>query len=164
IQDGKQVAILCPTTLLAQQHHQTFSERFAPYPIRVEVLSRFLTPKQQAKVVEGLATGEVDLVGGTHRLLSDDISFKDLSLLVIDEEQRFGVAAKDGLKRLKVGVDVLTLTASPIPRTLEMALTGIRDVSHIRTPPEDRHPLLTYVGPYDEPAVSGASSEERRAG
>ena len=160
IQDGKQVAILCPTTLLAQQHHQTFSERFAPYPIRVEVLSRFLTPKQQAKVVGGLATGEVDLVVGTHRLLSDDISFKDLGLLVIDEEQRFGVAAKDGLKRLKVGVDVLTLTATPIPRTLEMALTGIRDVSHIRTPPEDRHPILTYVGPYDEQAVSAAIRRE----
>lgn len=160
IQSGKQVAVLCPTTLLAQQHHQTFSERFDPHPIRVEVLSRFLTQKQQRSVVEGLATGEVDLVIGTHRLLSDDVRFKDLGLLVIDEEQRFGVGAKDAIKRLRVGVDVMTLTATPIPRTLEMALTGIRDVSHIRTPPEDRHPILTYVGRYDDQAVSAAIRRE----
>ncbi|REK09218.1 MAG: transcription-repair coupling factor [Actinobacteria bacterium] len=160
IQSGRQVAVLCPTTLLAQQHHQTFAERFAPYPIRVEQLSRFLTPKQQREVVSGLETGEVDLVVGTHRLLSEDVSFKALGLLVIDEEQRFGVAAKDAMKRLKVGVDVLTLTATPIPRTLEMALTGIREVSHIRTPPEDRHPILTYVGPYDDQAVSAAIRRE----
>ena len=160
IQTGKQVAILCPTTLLAQQHHQTFAERFSPYPVRVEALSRFLTIRQQQAVMRGLETGEVDLVIGTHRLLSDDIHFKDLGLLVIDEEQRFGVSAKDAIKRLKVGVDVLTLTATPIPRTLEMALTGIREVSHIRTPPEDRHPILTYVGPYDEQAVSAAIRRE----
>ena len=160
VQDGKQVAILCPTTLLAQQHHQTFSERFAPYPVRVEALSRFLTAKQQRQVVEGLATGAVDVVIGTHRLLSEDIVFKGLGLLVIDEEQRFGVNAKDSMKRLKVGVDVLTLTATPIPRTLELALTGIRDVSHIRTPPEDRHPILTYVGSFDEQAVSAAIRRE----
>ncbi|MCI0543508.1 MAG: DEAD/DEAH box helicase, partial [Actinobacteria bacterium] len=152
--------VLCPTTLLAQQHHQTFSERFAPYPVRVEVLSRFLTQRQQAEVVAGLARGSVDVVIGTHRLLSDDVVFKDLGLLVVDEEQRFGVSAKDAIKRLRVGVDVLTLTATPIPRTLEMALTGIRDVSHIRTPPEDRHPILTYVGPYDEQAVSAAIRRE----
>jgi transcription-repair coupling factor (superfamily II helicase) len=160
VQSGKQVAILCPTTLLAQQHHQTFSERFAPYPVRVEVLSRFLTAKQAKRVVDGLATGEVDMVVGTHRLLSEDVRFRDLGLLVIDEEQRFGVGAKDAIKRLRVGVDVLTLTATPIPRTLEMALTGIRDVSHIRTPPEDRHPILTYVGPYDDQAVSAAIRRE----
>ncbi len=160
VQDGRQVAVLCPTTLLAQQHHQTFSERFAPYPVRVEVLSRFLTPKQQRSVVQGLATGEVDLVIGTHRMLSEDVVFKRLGLLVIDEEQRFGVNAKDAMKRLRVGVDVLTLTATPIPRTLEMALTGIRDVSHIRTAPEDRHPILTYVGPFDEQAVSAAIRRE----
>ena len=160
VQSGKQVAVLCPTTLLAQQHHQTFSERFASYPVRVEVLSRFLTPKQARRVIEGLATGEVDLVIGTHRILSEDVRFKDLGLLVIDEEQRFGVGAKDAIKRLRVGVDVLTLTATPIPRTLEMALTGIRDVSHIRTPPEDRHPILTYVGPYDDQAVSAAIRRE----
>src|SRR5690606_4866178 len=160
VQAGKQVAILCPTTLLAQQHHQTFSERMDPYPIRVEVLSRFLTQRQQKDVVAGLASGDVDVVVGTHRVLSDDIHFKDLGLLVIDEEQRFGVNAKDSLKRLRVGVDVITLTATPIPRTLEMALTGIRDVSHIRTPPEDRHPILTYVGPWDEQAVAAAIRRE----
>ncbi len=160
IQSGSQVAVLCPTTLLAQQHHQTFGERFAPYPIRVEQLSRFLTPKQQKEVVRGVESGDVDLVIGTHRLLSEDIDFKALGLLVIDEEQRFGVAAKDAMKRLKVGVDVLTLTATPIPRTLEMALTGIREVSHIRTPPEDRHPILTYVGPMDDQAVSAAIRRE----
>jgi transcription-repair coupling factor (superfamily II helicase) len=160
VQSGKQVAVLCPTTLLVQQHHQTFSERFAPYPVRVEALSRFLTARQQDRVVAGLGTGEVDVVIGTHRLLSDDVHFKELGLLVIDEEQRFGVAAKDALKQLKIGVDVLTLTATPIPRTLEMALTGIRDVSHIRTPPEDRHPILTYVGPYDDQAVSAAIRRE----
>ena len=160
IQDGKQVAVLCPTTLLAQQHHQTFSERFAPFPVRVEVLSRFLTQRETRDVVARMATGEVDVVVGTHRLLSEDVKFKELGLLVIDEEQRFGVGAKDAIKRLKVGVDVLTLTATPIPRTLEMALTGIRDVSHIRTPPEDRHPILTYVGPFDPQAVSAAIRRE----
>ncbi len=160
VQDGRQVAVLCPTTLLAQQHHQTFLDRFSPYPVRVEVLSRFLTAKQQRAVVTGIGTGEVDVVIGTHRLLSDDVTFRNLGLLVIDEEQRFGVNAKDAMKRLRVGVDVITLTATPIPRTLEMALTGIRDVSHIRTPPEDRHPILTYVGPYDHQAVSAAIRRE----
>jgi transcription-repair coupling factor (superfamily II helicase) len=160
VQAGKQAAILVPTTLLAQQHHQVFTERFESYPVRVEALSRFLTPRQQRTVIAGLASGEVDIVIGTHRLLSEDIQFKALGLLVIDEEQRFGVSAKDAMKRLKVGVDVLTLTATPIPRTLEMALTGIREVSHIRTPPEDRHPILTYVGPYDDQAVSAAIRRE----
>ena len=126
----------------------------------MEVLSRFLTGAQQRKVVSGLASGAVDIVVGTHRLLSRDIEFSDLGLLVVDEEQRFGVAAKDRLKELRTSVDVLTLTATPIPRTLEMALTGIRDVSHIRTPPEGRHPILTYVGPYDERAVSAAIRRE----
>ncbi|HEY3428672.1 MAG TPA: transcription-repair coupling factor, partial [Acidimicrobiia bacterium] len=160
VQAGKQVAVLCPTTLLAQQHHQTFSDRFEPYPVRVEVLSRFLTNRQQQKVVAGLASGEVDVVIATHRLLSDDVRWKNLGLVVIDEEQRFGVAAKDQLRALKVGVDVLTLTATPIPRTLEMALTGIRDVSHIRTAPEDRHPILTFVGPYDAQTVAAALRRE----
>jgi transcription-repair coupling factor (superfamily II helicase) len=157
---GKQVAVLCPTTLLAQQHFANFSERFAPYPVRVEMLSRFLTPRESRAVVAGLSTGEVDVVIGTHRLLSDDIRFKDLGLLVIDEEQRFGVTAKDRIKKIKVGVDVLTLTATPIPRTLEMALTGIREVSHIRTAPVDRHPILTYVGPYEEQTISAAIRRE----
>lgn len=158
--DGKQVAILCPTTLLAQQHNQTFSDRFAPYPIEVAMLSRFLTAKEAREVVAKLKTGEVDVVIGTHRLLSDDIEFKNLGLLVIDEEQRFGVTAKDKIKRFKVGVDVLTLTATPIPRTLEMALTGVREVSQIRTAPEERHPILTYVGPFDENSVSAAIRRE----
>ena len=160
VTSGKQVAVLVPTTLLAQQHHQTFTERMAPFPVRVEMLSRFLTGKQQREVIEGMATGAVDLVIATHRLLSDDIRFRDLGLLIVDEEHRFGVNAKDRLKQLRIGVDVLTLTATPIPRTLEMALTGIREVSSIRTPPEDRHPILTYVGPYDEPSVSAAIRRE----
>jgi transcription-repair coupling factor (superfamily II helicase) len=160
VMDGKQVAVLCPTTLLAQQHHQTFSERFASYPIRVEMLSRFVAPAQARRIVRGIEAGEVDVVIGTHRLLSPDVRWKDLGLLVVDEEQRFGVGAKDRIKELKTGVDVLTLTATPIPRTLEMALTGIRDVSHIRTPPEDRHPILTFVGPYDEQAVAAAIRRE----
>jgi len=160
VQDGRQVAVLVPTTLLAQQHHQTFSERFGPYPIQVEVLSRFLTAKQQRRVVQGIEDGTVDVVVGTHRLLSEDIRFKDLGLLVVDEEQRFGVSAKDRIKAIRSAVDVLTLTATPIPRTLEMALVGIRKVSRIATPPEDRHPILTFVGPYDERAVSAAIRRE----
>ena len=160
VQSGRQVAVLVPTTLLAQQHAATFEERLAPYPVRVEVLSRFLTPAQQRRVVSGLATGAVDIVIGTHRLLSEDVDFRDLGLLVVDEEQRFGVTAKDRLKRLRTSLDVLTLTATPIPRTLEMALTGIREVSHIRTAPEDRLPILTYVGPFDERAVSAAIRRE----
>lgn len=160
VQDGRQVAVLVPTTLLAQQHHQTFSDRFAPYPIRVESLSRFLTAAQQRAVVKRLADGSVDVVIGTHRLLSDDVAFKDLGLLVVDEEQRFGVAAKDRIKALRRSVDVLTLTATPIPRTLEMALTGIRSVSRIATPPEDRHPILTFIGPWEESTVSAAIRRE----
>ncbi len=160
ISAGRQAAVLCPTTLLAQQHLQTFTERFDPFPVKVAMLSRFLTSAEQRAVVRGISSGDVDIVIGTHRLLSDDVKFKDLGLLVVDEEQRFGVGAKDAIKRLRVGVDVLTLTATPIPRTLEMALTGIRDVSHIKTPPEDRHPILTYVGPYDERSVSAAIRRE----
>ena len=150
IQDGKQVAVLAPTTLLASQHGNTFADRFAGYPVRVEVLSRFLTPAQARIVVEGLRTGEVDCVIGTHRLLGQDIKFKDLGLLVVDEEQRFGVQHKELIKKLRTDVDVITLTATPIPRTLEMSLVGIRDLSLLQTPPADRQPILTYVGHYDE--------------
>jgi transcription-repair coupling factor (superfamily II helicase) len=160
IQAGKQVAVLVPTTLLAQQHGNTFADRFRGYPIRVEVLSRFLSPAQARTVVEGLRTGEVDCVIGTHRLLVDGISFKDLGLLVIDEEQRFGVQHKESIKKLKLNVDVLTMSATPIPRTLEMSLTGIRDLSLIHTPPADRQPILTYVGEYDERAVAEAVRRE----
>ncbi len=159
-EQDSQVAVLVPTTLLAQQHFETFSERFGRFGVRVEVLSRFLTGRQQKEVLVGLASGDVDVVVGTHRLLSGDIAFSKLGLLVIDEEQRFGVTAKDRIKELRTDVDVLTLTATPIPRTLEMALSGIRPVSHIRTAPEDRHPILTYVGPYDSPTVSAAIRRE----
>jgi len=150
IQDGKQVAVLAPTTLLATQHGNTFADRFAGYPIRVEVLSRFLTNKEAKRVIDGLASGEVDCVIGTHRLLQEGVRFKDLGLLVVDEEQRFGVQAKEQMKKLKVNVDVLTLSATPIPRTLEMSLVGIRDLSLLQTPPADRQPILTFVGGYDE--------------
>ncbi|MFZ9630223.1 MAG: transcription-repair coupling factor, partial [Ilumatobacteraceae bacterium] len=150
IQDGKQVAVLAPTTLLATQHGNTFADRFAGYPVRVEVLSRFLTNKEAKKVIDGLASGDVDLVVGTHRLLQEGVHFKDLGLLVVDEEQRFGVQAKEAMKKLKHNVDVLTLSATPIPRTLEMSLVGIRDLSLLQTPPADRQPILTFVGPYDE--------------
>jgi len=160
VQDGFQVAILVPTTLLAQQHHQTFSDRFAGFPLRVESLSRFLTAAQTKKVVQRLATGEVDIVIGTHRLLSGDIKFKKLGLLVVDEEQRFGVSHKESIKQFKAAVDVLTLTATPIPRTLEMSLTGIRDLSLLNTPPAARQPILTYVGEFDERAVTESIRRE----
>ena len=160
IQDSKQVAVLVPTTLLASQHLQTFSDRFAGYPIRVEMLSRFLTPAQAGQVVSGLADGTVDVVIGTHKLLSGDVKFKDLGLLVIDEEQRFGVSHKEAIKKLRTDVDVLTLTATPIPRTLEMSLTGIRDLTLLNTPPAERQPILTYVGEYEDRAVAEAIRRE----
>ena len=160
VQSGKQVAVLVPTTLLAQQHGNTFADRFRGYPVRVEVLSRFLSPAQARTVVAGLQSGEVDCVIGTHRLLTEGIEFKDLGLLVIDEEQRFGVQHKESIKKLKTEVDVLTMSATPIPRTLEMSLTGIRDLSLIQTPPADRQPILTYVGEYDERAVAEAVRRE----
>ena len=160
VQDNKQAVVLVPTTLLAQQHFQTFSDRFSGYPIRVEMLSRFLTASQARRVIVGLGEGTVDVVVGTHRILNEEIAFKDLGLLVVDEEQRFGVGHKERLKALKVGVDILTLTASPIPRTLEMGLTGIRDLSVIDTPPAERQPILTYVGEYDEHAVAEAIRRE----
>ncbi len=160
VQDGFQVAILVPTTLLAQQHYQTFSDRFAGFPVRVESLSRFLTPAQTRSVVKRLGTGEVDIVIGTHRLLSGDIIFKKLGLLVVDEEQRFGVSHKESIKQFKAAVDVLTLTATPIPRTLEMSLTGIRDLSLLNTPPAARQPILTYVGEFDERAVTESIRRE----
>ena len=160
VQDGKQAAVLVPTTLLAQQHAQTFAERYAGYPVRVEMLSRFLTPAQARDVVAGLASGAVDVVVGTHRMLAGDVKFKNLGLLVVDEEQRFGVSHKETMKQMAAGVDVLTLTANPIPRTLEMALTGIRDLSLINTPPAARQPILTYVGEFEEAAVVEALRRE----
>jgi transcription-repair coupling factor (superfamily II helicase) len=160
VQDSKQVAVLVPTTILAQQHAQTFSDRFAGFPVRVAQLSRFLSPKEEAEVVEGLASGKVDVVIGTHRLLQKDIKFSDLGLLVVDEEQRFGVKHKEALKKMRANVDALAMTATPIPRTLEMALTGIRDLSLVDTPPADRRPVLTYVGAHEQRMVTAAIRRE----
>jgi transcription-repair coupling factor (superfamily II helicase) len=164
VMDGKQVAILVPTTVLAQQHFETFYQRLTAYPIQVEMLSRFKTTREQDEIVLKLAVGEVDIVIGTHRLLQPDISFKDLGLVIIDEEQRFGVTHKEFLKRLRLEVDVLTLTATPIPRTLYMALTGVRDISTINTPPEERLPIVTHVGPYSPHLIRQAVLRELERG
>jgi transcription-repair coupling factor (superfamily II helicase) len=160
VNDGKQVAILVPTTVLAQQHYNTFSERLAPFPLTVEMLSRFRSDKEQREIVEKIGTGAVDIVIGTHRLLSEDVAFKDLGLLIIDEEQRFGVVHKEKLKQFRQQVDVMTLTATPIPRTLYLSLSGARDMSTIETPPEDRLPIRTYVAEYDERLVRDAILRE----
>ncbi|MFL6080186.1 MAG: transcription-repair coupling factor, partial [Ornithinibacter sp.] len=160
IQDGKQVAILCPTTLLVQQHANTFAERYAGFPVVVRALSRFQTDREAKAVLDGLADGTVDLVIGTHRILGKEVRFKDLGLVVIDEEQRFGVEHKEQLKALRTSVDVLAMSATPIPRTLEMAVTGIREMSTLQTPPEERHPVLTYVGAYDEKTLTAAIRRE----
>jgi transcription-repair coupling factor (superfamily II helicase) len=160
VQDGRQVAVLVPTTLLAQQHFNTFSERYAPFPVTVKPLSRFQSNAEVAETLRGLADGSVDVVIGTHRLLSPETRFKQLGLVVIDEEQRFGVEHKEYLKRLRTEVDVLAMSATPIPRTLEMGVAGIRDMSTILTPPEERHPVLTFVGPQDEKQVAAAIRRE----
>ncbi len=160
VQDGKQVAVLVPTTLLAQQHMETFSERFSGFPVRVATLSRFQTAKQAKEVIEGVLNGSVDVIIGTHRLLSQEVQFKDLGLVIVDEEQRFGVEHKEALKKLRTNVDVLAMSATPIPRTLEMSLTGIRETSTLATPPEERHPVLTYVGPYTDKQASAAIRRE----
>ena len=158
--DGKQVAVLVPTTLLAQQHGETFGERFAGFPVQVRTLSRFATAREQREILDGLAAGTVDLVIGTHRLLGADVAFKELGLVVVDEEQRFGVAHKEKLKQLRTSVDVLTMSATPIPRTMEMAITGIRDLSTIDTPPEERQPVVTHVGAWEEPLAALAVRRE----
>ncbi len=160
IQDGKQVAVLVPTTLLVQQHAQTFAERYAPFPVTVKAFSRFQSDSEAKAVLAGLADGAVDLVIGTHRLLGGDVRFKDLGLVVVDEEQRFGVEHKEQLKTLRTAVDVLSMSATPIPRTLEMAVTGIREMSTLATPPEERHPVLTYVGAHDEKQIAAAIRRE----
>jgi transcription-repair coupling factor (superfamily II helicase) len=160
VMDGKQVAVLVPTTLLAEQHFLTFRERFAPFPVTVQMLSRFVDPERQEVIVGDLAAGKIDIVIGTHRLLGRDIKFADLGLLVVDEEQRFGVSHKERLKAMRAQVDVLTMTATPIPRTLEMALAGIRQMSTIDTPPEDRQPVRTFVGSFDEDLAVGAVRRE----
>jgi transcription-repair coupling factor (superfamily II helicase) len=160
VQDGKQVAVLVPTTILVQQHAQTFADRYAGFPVRVGSLSRFQTDKEAKEVIDGIASGKVDVVVGTHRLLSQEIQFSDLGLVIIDEEQRFGVEHKEKLKKLRLNVDVLAMSATPIPRTLEMAVTGIREMSTITTPPEERHPVLTFAGPYDQAQVIAAIRRE----
>jgi transcription-repair coupling factor (superfamily II helicase) len=160
VMDGKQVAILVPTTVLAQQHFTTFSQRLAPFPVKVEMLSRFRTRQEQKEILEATAVGGVDILIGTHRLLQPDVAFRDLGLLIIDEEQRFGVTHKERLKQMRTEVDVLTLTATPIPRTFYMSLSGIRDISTINTPPEERLPVLTHVGPYDDKLVRQAILRE----
>ncbi len=160
VSDDKQVAILVPTTILAQQHYNTFTERLSPFPVTVEMLSRFRTPMQQEKTIKNLREGKADIIIGTHRLLSEDVSFKDLGLVIIDEEQRFGVAHKERLKQWRTEVDVLTMTATPIPRTLYMSMTGVRDVSIIDTAPADRLPVQTYVGDMDEARLKRAILRE----
>ncbi len=160
VQGGKQVAVLVPTTILADQHARTFTERLADYPVRVEVLSRFRTAKEQKVVLQRLAAGEIDVIIGTHRLLSADVTFKDLGLLVVDEEHRFGVKHKERLKALRLSVDVLTLTATPIPRTLHLSLAGLRDLVLIETPPRDRSPILTFVEPWDDGLLEEAFARE----
>jgi transcription-repair coupling factor (superfamily II helicase) len=160
VQDGQQVAVLVPTTLLAQQHQATFSERYAPFPVVVRTLSRFQSDAEVAETLRGLADGTVDVVIGTHRLLSPDTRFARLGLVILDEEQRFGVEHKEYLKRLRTEVDVLSMSATPIPRTLEMGVAGIREMSTILTPPEERHPVLTMVGPYEEKQIAAAIRRE----
>ncbi|MGP4112241.1 transcription-repair coupling factor [Streptomyces sp. 4N509B] len=160
VQDGKQVAVLVPTTLLVQQHFSTFSERYAQFPVTVRALSRFQTDTEARAVTDGLRDGTVDVVIGTHRLFSSEVRFKELGLVIVDEEQRFGVEHKEQLKKLRANVDVLTMSATPIPRTLEMAVTGIREMSTITTPPEERHPVLTFVGPYEEKQIGAAIRRE----
>ncbi len=160
IQDGKQVAMLVPTTLLVKQHLETFTERFAGFPVKVRALSRFQTDKEARDTLAGLTDGTVDMVIGTHRILTEKVIFKDLGLLIIDEEQRFGVEHKDALKKLKTNVDILAMSATPIPRTLEMAVTGIREMSTLQTPPEDRHPILSYVGARSDKQIAAAIRRE----
>jgi transcription-repair coupling factor (superfamily II helicase) len=160
IQDGKQVAMLVPTTLLVKQHLETFTERFAGFPVKVRPLSRFQTDKEARLTLQGLLEGSVDMVIGTHRILTDQVMFKDLGLMIIDEEQRFGVEHKDTLKKMKTNVDILAMSATPIPRTLEMAVTGIREMSTLATPPEDRHPILSFVGPRSDKQMAAAIRRE----
>jgi len=164
VMDGKQAAVLVPTTLLAEQHFETFKERFGAFPVRVETLSRMRGRSEQARTVAEIADGKIDVVIGTHRLLQKDVVFHDLGLFVIDEEQRFGVRHKEFLKSLRLNVDVLTLSATPIPRTLNMALSGARDMSVIDTPPEDRFPVATRVGEYDDAVVKAAVERELNRG
>src|SRR5205085_2878629 len=158
--DGKQVAVLAPTTVLCYQHFETFKERFAAFPVKIAMLSRFVVPKEQKVVVAAIEAGQVDILIGTHRLLSKDVKFQDLGLMIVDEEQRFGVSHKERLKQIKKQVDVLTLTATPIPRTLNMALSGLRDMSVIETPPRDRLAIQTVVVKFKPTVIENAINFE----
>ncbi len=164
VNNGKQVAFLVPTTILAQQHYETMKARFAGYPIEVGLLSRFRTKKQQPETIKGLKDGTIDVVVGTHRILSKDVVYRDLGLLIVDEEQRFGVSHKEKIKQLKTNVDVLTLTATPIPRTLHMSMIGVRDLSVIETPPANRFPVQTYVMEFNGALVREAIEREMARG
>ncbi|MCL2816921.1 MAG: transcription-repair coupling factor, partial [Clostridiales bacterium] len=164
VMDGKQAAMLAPTTVLAEQHYRTFCQRFAGYPVAIGVLSRFLGPKEQKLSLDKLKEGGLDIIIGTHRLLSQDVKFHDLGLLIVDEEQRFGVSHKEKIKKMKTNLDVLTLSATPIPRTLHMSLVGMRDMSLITTPPQDRHPVQTYVLEYQERLIKDALERELKRG
>ncbi len=162
VMDHKQVAVVCPTTILAQQHYYTFTERMRKFPVRIEMLSRFVSPKEQRKIIDACKEGKVDIIIGTHRLLQKDVGFKDLGLVIVDEEQRFGVMQKEHLKRMKLNVDVLTISATPIPRTLYMSLVGIRDISVVATPPKDRVPVEIKIRKFDEGYVKSVIEEEIR--
>lgn len=164
VNDGKQVAVLVPTTVLAQQHYETFTNRLVNFPLKIAVMSRFRSKEEQSRLLPKVASGEIDILIGTHRILSQDVTFKDLGLVIIDEEQRFGVKHKEHFKRLRTEVDVLTLTATPIPRTLHMSLTGVRDISMIQTPPEERLPVITHVGRFDEKLIRQAILRELERG
>mgnify|MGYP000635844310 FL=1 len=164
VQESKQVVYLVPTTILAQQHYNTFVERMKDFPVRVDLLCRFRTPAEQKKTLEDLKKGLVDIVIGTHRVLSKDVKFKDLGLLIVDEEQRFGVTHKEKIKQLQKNVDVLTLTATPIPRTMHMSLIGIRDMSVLEEAPQDRQPIQTFVCEYNEEMVREAINRELARG
>src|SRR5690606_15910613 len=165
VQSGRQVAVLVPSTVLAEQHARTFGDRFADFPVRLAVMSRFQTPKQQAAALKELAEGKVDVVIGTHRLLSTDVQFQSLGLIVVDEEHRFGVKHKERLKQLRLETDVLTLTATPIPRTLHQSLAGLRDMTLMQTPPRDRSPVLTFLEPWDDGLIEeGIARELDRGG
>ena len=164
VMDGKQVAFLVPTTILAQQHYNNLIKRFSDFPVNIEMVSRFRTPAQQKITIKALKEGNIDILIGTHRILQKDVQFKDLGLLIIDEEQRFGVKHKEKIKEFKKNVDVLTLSATPIPRTLHMSLVGVRDISIIETPPEDRYPIQTYVVEYNDQLIKDAILRELNRG
>src|SRR5688572_6325797 len=164
VMDGKQVALLAPTTVLAFQHYQTFLRRFASFPVTIELMTRYYSAKEQKEILRKLEAGEIDVVIGTHRVLSKDIGFKDIGLLIIDEEQRFGVAQKEKVKQVKKAVDVLAMSATPIPRTLHMSLVGIRDISIIETPPKDRLAIQTAVVPFNDEFIREAIEFETERG